>query len=122
MHKHLNAREWLEAQRLVSDCEFIPELLDLVDGIGEQETMAAALEDIHCKAPYLVNGSKLEISDYARIADWVCSRLDLLDSLESIINDASEGMDLEQYHPAPVDADDKLQAMLDSPRWLDYDL
>jgi hypothetical protein len=122
MHKHLNAREWLESLRLTSDCEFIPELIDLLDGIGDRESMAVALEDIHCKAPYLVGGSKLEITDYERISDWVCGRLDLLDSLETIIDEASAGMDLEQHHPAPVDADDKLQAMLDSPRWLDYDL
>jgi hypothetical protein len=121
MHKHLNAREWLESLRLTSDCEFIPELIDLLDGIGDRESMAVALEDIHCKAPYLVNGSKLEPTDYTQISDWVCGRLDLLDSLESIIDEASVGMTWPNG-TEPVDADDKLQAMLDSPRWLDYDL
>jgi hypothetical protein len=121
MHKHLNAREWLESLRLVSDCEFIPELIDLLDGIGDRESMAVALEDIHCKAPYLVNGSKLEPTDYGRISNWVCDRLDLLDSLETIIDEASAGMAWVDPWTC-IDADDKLQAMLDSPRWLDYDL
>lgn len=117
---HLSAREWLESQRLAG-CEWAPELLDLLDGTGEQEEMASALEDIHCKAPYLVNGSKLELREHGRIADWACERLDLLESLEEIIAENLEGMTWPNG-TAPVDVDDKLRAAFESDRWQKYDL
>jgi hypothetical protein len=117
----LNAREWLESLRLVSDCRFIPELLDLVDGIGEQEEMSVALEDIHRKAPDIVNGSKLELHEHQRIADWACGRLDLLESLEEVIDEFADGFTCENG-TRPVDPDDLLRAMLESSRWQKFDL
>lgn len=118
--QHLNAREWLESLRLEGN-EWAPELIDLVDGLGEREEMTVALEDIHRKAPYVVNGSKLELHDHTRIADWACGRLDLLESLEEIILEHSDGIAWPNG-TEPVDIDDKLKAMFASPRWLTYDL
>ena len=116
----LNAREWLESLRLVSDCRFIPELLDLIDG-NEQEEMGAALEDIHYKAPDIVNGSKLELHEHQQIADWACGRIDLLESLEEVIDEFADGFTCANG-TRPVDPDDLLRAMLESSRWQKFDL
>lgn len=118
--KPLDAREWLESHRLAG-CEFAEELLDLLDGTGERDEMAGALEDIHWKAPDIVNGSKLELHEHQRIADWACGRLDLLESLEEIILENIEGTSWPNG-TEPVDIDDKLRAAFESPRWLTYDL
>lgn len=117
----LNAREWLENLRLVSDCRFIPELLDMLDGEGEFSDMATALEDIYRKAPDIVNGSKLELHQHQRIAEWACDRLDLLESLEEIIDEFSDGFTCANG-TRPVDPDDLLRAMLESSRWQKFDL
>jgi len=119
-HVHLNAKEWLESQRLAGS-EWAPELLDLVDGTTESEAMASALEDIHCKAPYLVDGSRLKLSDHSAIAEWACDRLDLLESLENIIDEFAEGFTCPNG-TRPVDPDDLLRAMFGSARWQEFDL
>jgi hypothetical protein len=119
-HVHLNAREWLESRRLAG-CEWAPGLLDLMDGESEFRVMAAALEDIRQKAPYIVNGSKLDLHEHQRIADWACGRLDLLESLEEIIEEFADGFTCANG-TRPVDPDDLLRAMFESDRWQQFDL
>jgi len=116
----LNVREWLEKQHL-DGCEFAPELLDLLDGIGEQEAMGSALEDIHHFAPDIVNGSKLKFHEHQQIADWACGRLELLDSIESLIDDNSEGVTWPNG-TKPVDLDDRLEAIFEARPQMIFDL
>jgi hypothetical protein len=59
--------------------------------------------------------------DRWRQVEHIVDRLDLLDEIEMMIHAASDGMTWPNG-TEPVDAKDRLEAMLDSPRWLDYDL
>lgn len=117
----LNAREWLESLRLVSDCRFIPELLELVDYLPDLSDAADCLEDIARYMPEPETAQKLRFENVARFAEKVCERLELLDSLETIISENVAGMTWPNG-TEPVDIDDKLQAAFDSGRWLTYDL
>jgi hypothetical protein len=61
------------------------------------------------------------LHEHARIADWACGRLDLLASLEEIVNEHCAGITAPNGTEI-VDPDDKLRAAFESGRWLDYDL
>jgi hypothetical protein len=123
MHKHLNAREWLEAQRLVSDCEFIPELIDLLDDQEDLQLASATVDDTFNALDRHLPSKLKEVVrlDRWRQVEHIVDRLDLLDEIEMMIHAASDGMTWPNG-TEPVDAKDRLEAMLDSPRWLDYDL
>lgn len=122
MKTYLNAREWLEAQRLAG-CEWALELLNLLDAQNELHAYASAIEGITYVANRSRNRDCPEIcsDDPAEVEREVCRRLDLLGSLEEIISEHLADMKWPNGNE-PVDLDDKLQAMLDSPRWLEHDL
>jgi hypothetical protein len=120
MRTYLNAREWLEAQRLAG-CEWAPELLDLLDEQNERDAEREALESID----YALNGphpayNRRELNPEA-IEREACRRLNLLESLEEIISDHLADMEWPNGKE-PVNLDDKLRAAFESGHWLTYDL
>jgi hypothetical protein len=121
-HKPLSAREWLEAQRLAG-CEWAPELLNLLDEQEELHAYASAIEGITYVANRSRNWDHPQIcdDDPAEVEREVCERLDLLQDLERLIDEASAGMTFPNG-TCLANAADKLEAMFDSPRWLEHDL
>lgn len=119
-YKHLNAREWLESQRLAG-CEWAPELIDLVEGVERLQTCSDALDDIAGRMS-ATDRALLGEGETARFAERVCDALDLLDAVEEI---GKEYLSDLTTHPngAPFgDITDKLRYAFDSDRWLTYDL
>ncbi|NJS14061.1 MAG: hypothetical protein HC788_04895 [Sphingopyxis sp.] len=120
-HLPLNAREWLESLRLVSDCQFIPELLDLLEDAEGLNLCREALDDIADRMPAVVRALFRE-GETARFAERVCDALDLLEAVEEV---GAEYLSDLKTHPngAPFDdIADKLRYAFDSERWLTYNL
>lgn len=114
--KPLDAREWLQFHRLTG-CEFAGELLDLMDGEQEAEAKAEVLSDIGKHAPENIRNS----SEHWRLAEWISDRFALLDELEKVIAENSEGITWPNG-TKPHDPDDILKAMFTSSHWSKYDL
>jgi hypothetical protein len=115
---HLNAREWLESQRL-QGCLWAPELLDLIDGQEKADLNAMALE-------WIGDAIKRDpdfLTERERMAfeEAVTDRLHLLESLEEVLAEFSEGFTCANG-TRPVDPDDLLREMFKSSRWQKYDL
>jgi hypothetical protein len=81
-NKHLNAREWLEAERIDGN-EWAQELLELLDGQGQAEANAEALEDIARYMPSEAQAMHKE-GDLTDFVEAVCDRLGLSDALENV--------------------------------------
>lgn len=119
-HLHLNAREWLESQR-IAGCEWAPELLDMLEDVEDLQIRSAALEDIADRMPAVVR-ALLSKGEAARFAERVCDALDILEAVEEV---GKEYLFEFVTYPngAPIgDIADKLRAAFDSARWLTYDL
>jgi len=116
----LDAREWLESQR-IAGCEFAPELLDMVADEPDMAEAVNVLADIVEEMPTTEARELLEKREFWRTAEKVIERLHLLESLEEIIAEFSEGFTCANG-TRPVDPDDLLRAMLESDRWQKYDL
>jgi len=119
-HVHLNAREWLESQRL-QGCEWAPELLDLLEDVEPSQMCSEALEDISGRMPAVVR-ALLSEGEVARFAERVCDALDILEAVEEI---SAEFIPDFTHCPngAPLgDIGDRLRAAFESDRWQKYDL
>jgi hypothetical protein len=82
--KHLNAREWLEAERIDGN-EFAQELLDLLDGQPDVEANTEILEDIGKAMPDPVAACAfLTGGEHWRFAEAVRHRLHLLAEIEDL--------------------------------------
>lgn len=114
--KPLNAREWLEAERLAGN-PWALDLIELIDGelaAGENETALGELRD---KAPKEIK----ESPDLWRLVEWIGDRLALLEEVEALVAERCEGVTFENGSK-PVDVAETLTAAFDSERWQDYDL
>jgi hypothetical protein len=126
MKTYLSAREWLEDQRLAG-CEWAPELLNLLDAQNELHAYASAIEGITYVANRSRNRDRPKIcdDDPAEVEREVCRRLNLLQDLEHLIDEVSADIAFPNG-TCLSDAADKLEAMLeailDSPHGLTYDL
>lgn len=82
--KYLNAREWLEAERIDGN-EFVQELLDLLDGQPDAGANAETLEDIGKAMPDPVaTCALLTQGEHWRFAEAVIDRLHLLAEVEGL--------------------------------------
>lgn len=117
----LNAREWLESLRLVSDCRFIPELLDLLEDGEGLNACRDALEDIAGRMPKDARALFSE-GETARLAERVCEALDLLEEVESVAAEYLPDFDKAPNGLPYQDTAEKLRAAFESERWLTYDL
>lgn len=117
----LNAREWLESLRLVSDCQFIDELLDLLDNAEGLNACRDALGDIAGRMPTDARALFSE-GETARFAERVCEALDLLEEIESAAAECLPDFDKAPNGLPYQDTAEKLRAAFESERWLTYDL
>lgn len=118
-YQHLDAREWLESQRL-QGCPWADELLDLLDNQDALEAHAEMTERLVIASSQTSGiDPKLNLDDLEAVGDWFCERLELLDSLETIISENVAGNDSLVGNP---NIDDELRAAFESGRWLEYDL
>lgn len=114
--RYLDAREWLEACRLIG-CEFAPELLDLLDGEQGAIDNAAAIDDVKTRVPKEIK----ESPELWRTVEWINDRLDMLEEVEKVIALHADGIKWPNGSE-PDGADDKLRAAFASGRWLEHDL
>jgi hypothetical protein len=83
-NKYLNAREWLEAERLTGN-EWAQELLELLDGQDQAEANAEALEDIAKALPDPVAAcALLTEGEHWRFVEQVRDCLHLLAEIEDL--------------------------------------
>jgi hypothetical protein len=114
--KPLDAREWLE-QRRVQGCDYASELLAILDALPDLEAEAEEFRDIRDNAPKEIRQSV----DLWRVTEWIGDRLAVLGEVEDAL--AEHAADFTAGNGKPFDsAADKLQCMLNSPRWQQYDL
>lgn len=114
--KPLNAREWLEAERLAGN-PWAADLIDLIDGEDEANENANALDDLRKRAPKEIK----ESPDLWRLVEWIGDRLALLEEVEALAAERCEGVTFANGSK-PVDVAETLTAAFDSDRWLMYDL
>lgn len=108
----LDAREWLEAERLAGN-PFAPDLLNLLDDEPAAIECGKAISEIQDQAPKEIR----ESPDLWHLVEWISDRLALLAEVEEVTAEHSEGVEWPNG-----DVADQLRAMFESPRWLTYDL
>lgn len=121
--KPLNAREWLEAERLAGN-PWAADLIDLIDGEDEANENANVLDDLRKRAPKEIArkpGRIVEYGELWRLVEWITDRLALLEEVEALVAERCEGVTFENGSK-PVDVAETLTAAFDSERWQDYDL
>lgn len=109
----LDAREWLEAERLAGN-PYAGDLIDLLDNEPAAIECGEAITEIKNQAPKEIR----ESPDLWRLVEWITDRLALLGEVEEVTAEHSEGLEWSDK----VDVAERLRAMLESPRWLTYDL
>lgn len=114
--KPLNVREWLE-QRRAQGCDFASELLVIVDDLPDLQERAGLFDELAERIPEEVKKSP----DLWRWFEWVTDRLAILEEVETALERYAADFSAGNGIPF-VDAADKLQTMLASPRWQQYDL
>lgn len=116
----LDAREWLEAQRLAGN-PFARELLEMLD---EQDHLSACediVTDLKKKAPADLVKKWDKANEPWRLVEWFGDREALLAEVEEVTAEHSEGVDWPNG-TKPGDVAEQLRTMFMSPRWLQYDL
>lgn len=117
MLKPLDAREWLEAERIAGN-DFAGELIELVESEPYHIECASLLDELSEKAPEELRN--LPEGELWRLVKWATDRLAILAELEAIVKEFGEGVTAE--NGTPLEPDEKLRVMLESPRWQRYDL
>lgn len=112
----LDAREWLEAERIAGN-PFAGELLEMVACEPETIENAEAIRDLAALAPEPLKGSP----DRWRLVEWITDRLRLLDDVETLLQDYASDVMAPNGMPHK-DAADWLEAVFQSPRWQQFDL
>lgn len=114
----LDAREWLQAERLTGN-PFALDLLDLVEGAEDAEERLGLFEEISERVPENVREASKKPCKLYLIDEWIGDRLALLEELEEIL----DKQEFESGNGTPYsDPAEKLRDMLCSPRWQQYDL
>lgn len=112
----LDAREWLEAERIAGN-PFAGELLEMVACEPETIENAEAIGDLAALAPEPLKGSP----DRWRLVEWITDRLRLLDDVETLLQDHASDVTAPNGMPHK-DVADWLEAVFQSPRWQQFDL
>lgn len=115
----LNAREWLESQRLAG-CEFAPELLEMLDDQDRREWLENLTEGLEKLVPKDRRNPSTE-KDFERLEEAITDQIHLLGEIRDIIEEFAEGFTCANGS-RPVDLDDLLRAMFESGRWQKFDL
>lgn len=115
----LDAREWLQAERLEGN-PFALDLLDLVEGAEDAQERMGIFEEISDRVPEDIRtAAQKKPGELYRIDEWIGDRLALLEELEEIL----DKQEFESGNGTPYsDPAEKLRDMLCSPRWQQYDL
>lgn len=113
--RHLDAQEWLEAQRLAGN-DFATELLELIAAEPDAIVTRDAFTDLAKLAPDdVVKG------DRWRLVEWITDRLRVLDDVEELLRD--NAAEVKPANGFPIsDAADHLELVFNSSRWQTYDL
>lgn len=113
--RHLDAQEWLEAQRLAGN-DFAGELLDLVAAEPDAIDARDALADLAKLAP-----DDVAKGDRWRLVEWITDRLRVLDDIAELLR--NHASDVRAPNGLPhKDAADWLEEVFQSPRWQQFDL
>lgn len=112
----INAREWLEAERLAGN-PFAPELLDMLDNETEAAEHRDAMDDLRKQMP---KGTEPDLEAW-RLVEWLTDRIAELDEIREIADEFGANVASPNGMP-PTDTADKLRAMFESGHWLLYDL
>lgn len=111
----LDAREWLQAERLTGN-PFALDLLDLVEGAEDRMEI---FEEISVRVLESVREASKKPCQLYRIDEWIGDRLALLEDIEDIL----DGQEFVSGNGTPYsDPAEKLRDMLCSPRWQQFDL
>lgn len=112
----LDAREWLQAERLVGN-PFADDLLDLVEGAEDAEERMGIFDEIADRVPADIRAAATKKpGELYRIDEWIGDRLALLEELEEIL----DKQEFESGNGTPYsDPAEKLRDMLCSQQ---YDL
>lgn len=116
----LNAREWLEAQRLAGN-PFALELLEMLEEQDHLRECEDLVSDLKKKAPADLVKKWDKANDPWRLVEWFGDREALLAEVEEVTAEHSEGVDWPNG-TKPGDVAEQLRTMFMSPRWLQYDL
>lgn len=109
----LDVREWLQARRLAG-CDYADHLLDLVEGEDEADENAAMLEDL---AKLMPEGSKV-----ADVLEYVEALQAQLEQIEELLEEYGQDFVKWPNGRKIKGPGERLRAMFESGRWLEYDL
>lgn len=113
--RHLDAQEWLEAQRIAGN-PFAGELLDLVAAEPDAIDARDALGDLARLVP-----EEFMQGDRWRLVEWITDRLRVLDDVEDLLR--VHAAEVKPANGFPIsDAADHLELVFNSSRWQTFDL
>lgn len=110
--QHLDAREWLEAERLAGN-PFAEELLILIALEPENIETAEVFDDLAKLVP--------DTDDKWRIVEEIKRRFQVLDDITELLRNHASDVRAPNGMPHTDEAD-WLHEVFNSSRWLDYDL